>query len=65
MSASLSIALKTFKFQTLFVALVGTIDAGATSGKLKGSRPVADLGGGMHPPHQPKHNVHMNNIYFI
>ena len=23
---------------------------------------VADLGGdgGMHPPHQPKHNVHMN-----
>ena len=25
--------------------------------------PVADLGGvgGMHPPHQPKHNVHMSN----
>ena len=27
------------------------------------SLPVADLGGdgGMHPPYQPKHNVHMNN----
>ena len=30
--------------------------------------PVADLGeegGGMHPPHQPKHNVHMFNIKLI
>ena len=25
------------------------------------SQAVADLGG-MHPPHQPKHNVHMHNI---
>ena len=32
MSVSLSITLKTFKFSTLFVALVGAIDTGVTSG---------------------------------
>ena len=39
MSVSLSITFKTFKFLTLFVALVGTIDAGDTGGGFKGSGP--------------------------
>ena len=33
MSLGLSITLKTFKFPTLFVALVGAIDSGVTRGK--------------------------------
>ena len=39
MPVSLSITLKTFKFLTLFVALVGTIDPGVTSGGFNGSGP--------------------------
>ena len=39
MSVSLSITLKTFEFLTVFVALVGTIDAGGTSSGFKGSEP--------------------------
>ena len=37
MSVTLSITIKTFKFLTLFVALVGTIYAGVTSADFKGS----------------------------
>ena len=37
MSVSISITLKTFKFLTLFVALVETIDADVISGGFKGS----------------------------
>ena len=43
-SVGLSITLKTFKFITLFVALVGTIDAGVTIGGFKGSGPNAQTG---------------------
>ena len=40
MCVSLSITFMAFKFLALFVALVGTIDAGVTSGGLKGSEPL-------------------------
>ena len=44
MSVCLSITLKTFKFLTLFVDLVGTIDTVITSGGLKESGPPAQIG---------------------
>ena len=37
LSVGLSNTAKTFNFLTLFVALIGTIDAGVTSGGFKGS----------------------------
>ena len=40
MSVGVSITLKTFKFPTLFVALVGAIDAGLTSDGFKESEPL-------------------------
>ena len=47
MPVSLSITLKTFKFLTLFVALVGTIDAGVSGSGLKaGRRTVSNNGSG-------------------
>ena len=39
MFVSLSITLKTFKFLTLFLALIGKIDAGVTIDGFKGSDP--------------------------
>ena len=41
MSVGLSITLKAFKFLTLFVALVRTIDAGVISGGFQEPRPLA------------------------
>ena len=43
MFVSLRITLKTLKFLTLFVALIGTIDAGITSDKFMGSGPLFKL----------------------
>ena len=40
MSVSLSITFKTFKYLTLFLTLVGTIDAGVTVSGIEGSGPL-------------------------
>ena len=43
MFVSLSITLKTFNFLTLFVALIGTNDAGVTNDGFKGYGPLLKL----------------------
>ena len=54
-----SIALKTFNFLTLFVALVETIDAGVTSGGFKRSGLLAQTAEIYEK--LPKHTIHSNN----
>ena len=62
-----SISLKTFKFLTLFVAIVGTIDAGVTSGRLK-SPDLLPAQTGEIQEKLLTHKIYCNNwgkIYFL
>ena len=66
MSVSLSITLKTLKFLTLFVAIVGTADAGVNRSGFKGSGPPAQTG--EIKEKLPTHKIHCNDwskIHFL